>query len=59
MGIPATHNVDFDAAVAGVQASWSVLDQKLGQLRRGNRQAMDFLPEARKRIKTEKPGDRE
>jgi len=55
MGIPASRNVNFDADVEGVQASWSVLDQKLGHLRRGDRKAMDFLPEERKRMKKEKP----
>jgi hypothetical protein len=38
-----------------VEASWSVLDQKLGHLRRGDRQHLDFMPEERKRMKKEKP----
>lgn len=45
MGIPASRNVNFDANVEGVQASWSLLDQKLGHLRRGDRQAMEFIDE--------------
>ncbi|MBL0178816.1 MAG: hypothetical protein IPP98_06765 [Gemmatimonadetes bacterium] len=45
-----------DADVEGVQASWSVVDQKLGHLRRGDRARLDFLPEERKRMKKEKPG---
>ena len=55
MGIQAARNVNFDADVEGVQASWSVLDQKLGHLRRGDRQHLDFSPAERKRMKKEKP----
>lgn len=45
-----------DTDALGVQASWSVVDQKLGHLRRGDRAWLDFSPEERKRMKKEKPG---
>lgn len=59
MGIPAGRNVNFDADVEGVQASWSVVDQKLAHLRRGDRHHLDFSPAERKRMKKEKPGGKE
>lgn len=51
MGIPATHNVNFDADADGVQASWSVVDEKLRRYRGGDRKALEFMPEERKRMK--------
>jgi len=57
IGIPATHNVNFDADVEGVDASWSILAQKVGRLREGDRQGLAFMPDERKRMKKEK-GDK-
>lgn len=51
MGIPATHNVNFDADAEGVQASWSVVDEKLRRYRGGDRKALEFVAEERKRMK--------
>ena len=42
--------------IEGVQAACSMVDQKLGHLRRGDRQHLDFSPAERKRMKKEKPG---
>ena len=57
MGIPATHNVNFDADAAGVSASWMVLDKKIAHLRRGNRQALEFTTDERKQMKRDE-GDK-
>lgn len=54
IGIPATHNVNFDADEAGVMASWQLLDKKLASLRSGNRQDLAFMPEERQRMKRDK-----
>lgn len=56
MWIPAGRNVDFDADVEGVQASWSVVDQMLGHLRRRDWARLGFSPEEWERMKREKPG---
>lgn len=54
MGIPPERTADYDADATGVRAAWDVISPKFAAFRGGDKEALAYTPEERRRMKREK-----
>jgi hypothetical protein len=54
MGIPPERTADYDADATGARSAWEVLSPKFAGYRGGDKEALAYTPEERRRMKREK-----